>query len=45
MAHASGSTKTVLIGDDTAFVRERFTSALHEAGQQAVPVASLACRQ
>ena len=42
MAHASGSTKTVLIGDDTAFVRERFTSALHEAGHQAVPVASLA---
>lgn len=42
MAHASGSTKTVLIGDDTAFVRERFTAALHEAGHQAVPVASLA---
>lgn len=42
MGHASGSTKTVLIGDDTAFVRERFTTALHEAGHRAVPVASLA---
>ncbi len=41
MVPASGSTKTVLVGDDTAFVRERFTIALHEAGHLAVPVASL----
>ena len=41
MVPASGSTKTVLIGDDTAFVRERFTVALREAGHMAVPAASL----
>ena len=34
--------KTVVIADDTAFVRERFQIALHEAGHRAVPVKSAA---
>jgi CheY-like chemotaxis protein len=33
-------TKTVLIADDTTFVRERFAAALVEAGHRAVAVAS-----
>lgn len=36
------STKTVVIADDTAFVRDRFAHALADAGHRAVPVASLA---
>jgi uncharacterized protein (TIGR02266 family) len=36
------STKTVLIADDTAFVRDRFASALTEAGLRAIAVASTA---
>lgn len=42
MADARDSTKTVVIGDDTAFVRERFCAALHDAGHVAVPVSTLA---
>jgi uncharacterized protein (TIGR02266 family) len=34
--------KTVLIADDTAFVRERFQTALHEAGHRALSVRSAA---
>jgi uncharacterized protein (TIGR02266 family) len=34
--------KTVVIADDTAFVRDRFASALVEAGLRALPVASTA---
>jgi uncharacterized protein (TIGR02266 family) len=37
---AGGFAKTVLIGDDTAFVRERFVSALSDAGHRAIPVHS-----
>jgi uncharacterized protein (TIGR02266 family) len=36
------SPKTVLIADDTAFVRDRFATALTEAGLRAVPVATTA---
>jgi uncharacterized protein (TIGR02266 family) len=39
---AGGFVKTVLIGDDTAFVRERFVSALADAGHQAIAVHSAA---
>ena len=38
MAGASASMKTVLIADDTAFVRERFQAALELAGHTAIPV-------
>ncbi len=36
------ATKTVLIADDTAFVRERFQTALQDAGHRAVTVKSAA---
>ena len=36
------STKTVLIADDTAFVRERFAAALGESGHRAIVVDSAA---
>jgi uncharacterized protein (TIGR02266 family) len=42
MATDTVAAKTVLIADDTAFVRERFQSALHEAGHRAVTVKSAA---
>lgn len=32
------SAKTVIVADDTAFVRDRFTSALKSAGHTAVPI-------
>jgi len=35
------STKTILIADDTAFVRDRFSAALTDAGHRAVPVVSV----
>ena len=35
------ATKTVLVADDTAFVRDRFTAALASAGHTAVPVGSV----
>jgi uncharacterized protein (TIGR02266 family) len=38
MAGASVGTKTVLIADDTAFVRDRFQAALELAGHTAIPV-------
>lgn len=42
MTTASTSTKTVIIADDTAFVRDRFKAALENAGHRAVAVKSAA---
>ena len=42
MGAASVSAKTVIIADDTAFVRDRFQSALANAGHRAVSVKSAA---
>lgn len=42
MAAASVSAKTVIIADDTAFVRDRFRTALENAGHKAVLVKSAA---
>jgi uncharacterized protein (TIGR02266 family) len=42
MGAASVSSKTVLVADDTAFVRDRFRAALENAGHRAVPVKSAA---
>jgi uncharacterized protein (TIGR02266 family) len=42
MASTSLSSKTVLVADDTAFVRDRFSSALENAGHRAVTVKSAA---
>ena len=42
MATASATTKTVIIADDTAFVRDRFKIALENAGHRAVAVKSAA---
>jgi uncharacterized protein (TIGR02266 family) len=42
MATAGASTKTVIIADDTAFVRDRFKTALENAGHRAVAVKSAA---
>lgn len=35
------STKTILIADDTAFVRDRFSTALTDAGHRPLPVGSV----
>ncbi len=42
MASTSVSAKTVIIADDTAFVRDRFRAALENAGHKAVAVKSAA---
>jgi len=42
MAVSNTATKTVLIADDTPFVRERFQNALQDAGHRAVTVKSAA---
>jgi CheY-like chemotaxis protein len=42
MASTAVATKTVVIADDTAFVRDRFKSALEGAGHRAVTVRSAA---
>src|SRR5687767_14803043 len=42
MTTSAASAKTVLVADDTAFVRERFKSALEGAGHRAVTVKSAA---
>jgi uncharacterized protein (TIGR02266 family) len=42
MASPSVTTKTVVVADDTAFVRDRFRSALEQAGHKAVTVKSAA---
>ena len=38
MASTSGSSKTVVVADDTAFVRDRFRAALENAGHKAIAV-------
>src|SRR6059058_5745065 len=40
MASTSVSTKTVVVADDTAFVRDRFRTAIEQAGHQAIVVKS-----
>ncbi len=40
MASATVTAKTVLIADDTEFVRDRFLAALENAGHRAIPVES-----
>jgi uncharacterized protein (TIGR02266 family) len=40
MASTSVATKTVLIGDDTAFVRDRFRAAVEQAGHKTILVTS-----
>jgi uncharacterized protein (TIGR02266 family) len=40
MTAAPGTSKTVVIADDTAFVRDRFRAALEEAGHKAITVRS-----
>src|SRR5438046_3252408 len=42
MASSSVATKTIVIADDTAFVRDRFRTALENAGHKAVLVKSAA---
>jgi uncharacterized protein (TIGR02266 family) len=42
MASTSVTTKTVLIADDTAFVRDRFRTAVENAGHKAITVKSAA---
>jgi len=42
MTGTSVSTKTVVIADDTAFVRDRFRTAIEGAGHRAIPVKSAA---
>jgi DNA-binding NtrC family response regulator len=41
-ANASIATKTVVIADDTAFVRDRFRTAVEGAGHKAIAVKSAA---
>ena len=43
MSPAAGAAKTVLIADDTAFVRDRFKAALEEAGHRAITVRTAVC--
>ena len=40
MAEASVSVKTIVIADDTAFVRDRFCTAIESGGHRAVAVKS-----
>src|SRR3954469_25292866 len=42
MATTTVTTKTVVIADDTAFVRDRFRTAIENAGHKAVPVKTAA---
>lgn len=42
MPSTAGTTKTVLVADDTAFVRDRFKAALEQAGHRVVPIKSAA---
>src|SRR6266851_4672135 len=42
MASTSVTTKTIIVADDTAFVRDRFRTALENAGHKAVAVKSAA---
>src|ERR1700750_1641493 len=40
MTSTSVSTKTVVVADDTAFVRDRFRTAIEQAGHKAITVKS-----
>ena len=42
MASTSVSTKTVVVADDTAFVRDRFRAAIEQAGHKAIAVTRMA---
>jgi len=42
MTSTSVATKTVIVADDTAFVRDRFRTAVENAGHKAVIVKSAA---
>src|SRR5436309_10159387 len=42
MASTTGASKTVVVADDTAFVRDRFRTALENAGHKAIAVKSAA---
>lgn len=42
MPSTAATTKTVLVADDTAFVRDRFKAALEQAGHRVVPIKSAA---
>ena len=42
MPSTAGATKTIVVADDTAFVRDRFKSALEQAGHRVVTVKSAA---
>jgi uncharacterized protein (TIGR02266 family) len=42
MPSAAGATKTVVVADDTAFVRDRFKAALEQAGHRVVTIRSAA---
>ena len=42
MASTSVTTKTIIVADDTAFVRDRFRTALESAGHKAIAVKSAA---
>lgn len=42
MPSPAATTKTVLVADDTAFVRDRFKAALEQAGHRVVPIKSAA---
>jgi uncharacterized protein (TIGR02266 family) len=42
MPSTAGATKTVLVADDTAFVRDRFKAALEQAGHRVVTIRSAA---
>jgi uncharacterized protein (TIGR02266 family) len=42
MPSAGGAAKTVVVADDTAFVRDRFKAALEQAGHQVITVKSAA---
>src|SRR5436309_15954515 len=42
MASPAGAAKTVVVADDTAFVRDRFKSALEQAGHRVVTIRSAA---
>jgi uncharacterized protein (TIGR02266 family) len=42
MSSSTGATKTVVVADDTAFVRDRFKGALEQAGHRVVTIRSAA---
>jgi len=42
MPSSAGPTKTVVIADDTAFVRDRYRGALEQAGHRVITIKSAA---